>query len=46
MISDGTMSQMATLAGGYITRLAGEYAIELLERRSGPAGRYWRICRR
>ncbi len=39
VISDGTQSQMATLAGGYITRLAGEYAVELLERRIGPAGR-------
>lgn len=39
VISDGTQSQMATLAGGYITQLAGEYAVELLERRIGPAGR-------
>ena len=39
VISDGTQSQMATLAGGYITQLAGEYSVELLERRLGPADR-------
>ncbi len=39
VISDGTQSQMATLAGGYITQLAGDYSIELLERRLGPSER-------
>nr|ART36522.1 C384 [uncultured bacterium] len=39
VISDGTQSQMATLAGGYITQLAGDYNIELLERRLGPSDR-------
>lgn len=39
VISDGTQSQMATLAGGYITQLSGDYSIELLERRLGPSQR-------
>lgn len=39
VISDGTQSQMATLAGGYITQLAGGYSVELLERRLGPSER-------
>lgn len=39
VISDGTQSQMATLAGGYITQLSGDYSVELLERRLGPSQR-------
>lgn len=39
VIQDGTQSQMATLAGGHIARLAAEYGIDLLERRAGPAER-------
>lgn len=39
VISDGTQSQMATLAGGYITQLAGDYSVELLEDQLGPADR-------
>ncbi len=39
VIQDGTQSQMATLAGGHIARLAAEYGIDLLERRLGPAER-------
>ncbi|HCO42745.1 MAG TPA: ABC transporter permease [Gammaproteobacteria bacterium] len=39
VISDGTQSQMATLAGGYITQLAGDYSVALLERRRGPTDR-------
>lgn len=36
VISDGTQSQMATLAAAYISQIAGQYGIELLERRLGP----------
>lgn len=39
VISDGSQSQMATLAGGYITQLVGDYSVELLGRRLGSPPR-------
>jgi ABC-2 type transport system permease protein len=36
VISDGTQAQMATLAAAYIAQIAGQYGVELLERRVGP----------
>jgi len=37
VISDGTQSQMAMLAAAYIAQIAGQYGIELLERRIGSS---------
>jgi ABC-2 type transport system permease protein len=38
VISDGSQSTSATIAGAHIARIAGDYGLELLERRSGSAG--------
>jgi ABC-2 type transport system permease protein len=38
VISDGTQSQMAILAAAYIAQIAGQYGVELVERRAGPLG--------
>ncbi len=37
VISDGTQAQMATLAAAYIAQIGGQYALQLHERRAGPA---------
>jgi ABC-2 type transport system permease protein len=38
VISDGSQSMMATIAGGHIAGIAGDYSVELLERGLGGAG--------
>ncbi len=35
VISDGTQAQMATLAAAYVAQIAGQYGVQLLERRAG-----------
>jgi ABC-2 type transport system permease protein len=37
VICDGTQAQMATLAAAYVAQIAGQYGIQLLERRIGSA---------
>ncbi len=37
VISDGTQAQMATLAAAYIAQIAGQYAVQLFERRVGSS---------
>ncbi len=39
VISDGSQSTSATIAGAHIARIAGDYGVELLARRLGAAGR-------
>jgi ABC-2 type transport system permease protein len=39
VISDGSQSTSATIAGAHIAGIAGGYGVELLERRLGAAGR-------
>ncbi|HEX6209299.1 MAG TPA: ABC transporter permease [Methylomirabilota bacterium] len=38
VISDGSQSMMATIAGGHIAGIAGDYSVELLERGLSGAG--------
>jgi ABC-2 type transport system permease protein len=37
VISDGTQAQMAILAAAYIAQIAGQYGVQLYERRAGPS---------
>jgi ABC-2 type transport system permease protein len=37
VICDGTQAQMATLAAAYVAQIAGQYSIQLLDRRIGSA---------
>jgi len=37
VICDGTQAQMATLAAAYVAQIAGQYGVQLLERRIGSA---------